>query len=84
MFDLPDPFGPEMVVNPSRSGTRVTLPNDLKLSSSISLILKRVPQLRHFETLLSAELDYTLHLVSRFFTIPVINWTCWTSCAAVF
>lgn len=64
MFDLPDPLGPEMVVNPSRSGTTVAFPNDLKLSSSISLIRKRVS--RYHST---AELDHSLHLVSRIFEI---------------
>ncbi len=49
MFDLPDPLGPEMVVNPSRSGTTVAFPNDLKLSSSISLIRKRVSRY-HFHS----------------------------------
>jgi hypothetical protein len=44
MFDLPEPFGPEMVVKPSNSGTNVCFPNDLKLSSSISLIRKDTPE----------------------------------------
>jgi hypothetical protein len=40
----PEPFGPEMVVKPSNSGTNVCFPNDLKLSSSISLIRKDTPK----------------------------------------
>lgn len=46
MLDLPDPLGPEIVVKPSRSGTSVDFPNDLKLSNSISLIRKRVSRSR--------------------------------------
>ncbi len=59
MLDLPEPFGPEIVVKPSNRGIVVALPKDLKLSSSISLIRKSV----YFPTA-SAALDYTLHLVS--------------------
>src|ERR1700730_16246515 len=61
MFDLPEPLGPEIVVNPSRSGTSVCFPNDLKLSSSISLIRKWNSRY----SAIQPELDYTLNLVSR-------------------
>lgn len=44
MFDLPEPFGPEIVVKPSSSGIVVALPNDLKLSNSISFIRKGLPR----------------------------------------
>lgn len=63
MFDLPEPLGPEMVVKPSNRGTNVCLPNDLKLSSSISLIRKDTPEWCDRWHPIAA-LDYTLHLVS--------------------
>ena len=59
ILDLPEPFGPEIVVKPSNRGIVVAFPNDLKLSNSISFIRKSV----YFPTA-SAALDYTLHLVS--------------------
>lgn len=59
MLDLPEPLGPEIVVKPSRRGITVGLPNDLKLSSSISLIRKS-----DFHPGVTAELHYTLDLVS--------------------
>src|SRR5579885_828772 len=65
MFDLPEPFGPEMVVKPSSSGITVDRPKDLKLSSSISLIRKR-----SFRPSSPAELHYTLYVVS---SIMVLN-----------
>ena len=39
MLLLPEPFGPEIVVNPSKKGIVVFDLKDLKLSISISLIL---------------------------------------------
>src|SRR5580658_653131 len=58
IFDFPEPFGPEIVVKPSRSGTSVCFPNDLKLSSSISLIRKWNSRKGGRQD----ELDYTLNL----------------------
>lgn len=37
---FPDPFGPDITVNPSKNGIFVFLKNDLKLSISSSLIYK--------------------------------------------
>ncbi len=38
MLDLPDPFGPEITVNPSRSGIFVVPPKDLNRESSTRLM----------------------------------------------
>src|SRR5258708_18798993 len=59
MFDFPEPLGPDIVVNPPSNGISVCFPNDLKLSSSISLIRKRT-----HAPVQQPELDYTLNLVS--------------------
>lgn len=59
MFDLPEPLGPDIVVKPSSIGITVDLPNDLKLSNSISLIRKS-----DFHPGVTAALHYTLDSVS--------------------
>ena len=67
MFDLPEPLGPDIVVKPLSKGTTVGLPNDFKLSSSISLIRKSYYPLCLLMMInrdITDALDYTLDAVS--------------------